>query len=195
MNTRWFLVASFFTATMISACSSHRPFDPALENREVYVCCNLRFNSHGDATDANYAYSTGGGTTIPFGTRVRVTKVRAWSVEIQPERNRNTYRLEFRFGRRAMSANQYFHNILRDTDPKGTLASASPRVVEAISQGRLIVGMTKEEALMARGYPPCHRTASIGANEWVYYHSMGYVDRLQFVEGKIESIKLGPAPE
>ena len=188
------LLAIPITGVMMSACASHRPFDPALINHEFYLCCNLRFNQDGDATDANYAYPTAG-TTIPYGTRVQVTKIDDWSIEIQPKNDSHTYHLELRFGRAAQTPSQYFQNILRQTNPRETLKGVSPSVNEAVAQGQLIVGMTKDEAIVARGYPPLHRTDSIQADEWVYYHTPGFVDRVRFLGGKIDSVKHGPAPE
>ncbi len=41
----------------------------------------------------------------------------------------------------------------------------------AIETGTLRLGMTKEQALLARGYPPVHETASTKLDRWVYWSS------------------------
>lgn len=41
--------------------------------------------------------------------------------------------------------------------------------IEAIKQGRLVVGMSKEAVLICRGYPPEHKTPSVEANQWLYW--------------------------
>jgi hypothetical protein len=188
-------VGIFLASCLVAAgCASRVPFDPALENRAFYLCCNLRFNQDHDATDANYAYPDTG-ITLPLGTRVRVTRVYAMSVRLRPEGDPNTYSLELRFGRNRISARQYFLNILRDEDPRGALVKVPPEIADAIRQGRLVAGMTKEQALMARGYPPLHRTESIAANDWIFYETRGFVDRVTFVDGKIQSVTRAPAPE
>ncbi len=40
-----------------------------------------------------------------------------------------------------------------------------------IESGTLRFGMTKQEVIMTRGYPPRHKTSSTKANRWVYWSS------------------------
>jgi len=68
-------------------------------------------------------------------------------------------------------------------------------IAAGIKDGRLVEGMTKDQALIARGYPPRHRTPSLELNEWLYYETPGFVDRVVFVDGKLQSVTRGPAPE
>jgi hypothetical protein len=105
------------------------------------------------------------------------------------------YTLAFRYGRKQQSASQYFRKILRDTNPMDSVKDVSATIAAGIRAGRLVPGMTKEQALIARGYPPAHRTPSLEANEWIYYDTPGFVDRVVFAAGKIQSVTRGPAPE
>src|SRR5690606_23581052 len=41
----------------------------------------------------------------------------------------------------------------------------------AVKSGELRLGMTKELALLARGYPPIHETPSVESDRWVYWTS------------------------
>lgn len=41
----------------------------------------------------------------------------------------------------------------------------------SIRRGEMRIGMTKEQVLMTRGYPPRHRTPSLEADRWVYWTS------------------------
>ena len=68
-------------------------------------------------------------------------------------------------------------------------------IADAMREGKLGQGMTKEQTLIARGYPPAHRTPSLEATEWIYYDTPGFVDRVVFADGKIQSVTRGPAPE
>jgi len=170
-----------------------RSFDPTLEGRELYLCCNLRFNRDADASDANYAYPEAG-TTLRLGTRVRIVKVGRRDIEFQAEGDTETYSLDLRFGRSVVGPAEYFRNILRETDPSVGLLTMPPLLADAISQGKLVAGMTKDQALMARGYPPFHQTPGIEGNEWIYYHTRGFIDRVRFIDGKIQSVVRGPAP-
>jgi len=41
----------------------------------------------------------------------------------------------------------------------------------AITQGTMRLGMTREQILMTRGYPPRHKTPSLDNDRWVYWSS------------------------
>jgi hypothetical protein len=105
------------------------------------------------------------------------------------------FRLAFKFGKAQMPAEKWFRSVLLDEDPRVAFRRWPAEAVEEISAGRLALGMTKEQAVMARGYPPFHRTAGLEADEWLYYASPGFVDRVQFVGGRIASIGREDAPK
>ena len=194
------LIALGMLAVM-SGCSPMRgtPFDATLVGRDFYLCCTTRFDPKLSASDANYSqyrseqhYSSG--PTLAAGTRVRVTQVGGSAVAFEPIDYPMTYTISFSYGRTQESPSQYFRGILRDTDPLAALHDAPPSLGDDIRKGRLSVGMTKEQALLARGYPPARQTPNLDANEWIYFNTPGFVDRVTFAGGKIESIALGPAP-
>lgn len=54
-----------------------------------------------------------------------------------------------------------------------------------IESGTLRLGMTKDEVLMTRGYPPRHKTASIKANRWVYWSSRFVQLTIVFRDGRL----------
>lgn len=201
MRTRVYRLMVLFAVGLVSGCSGMRgqPFDPALAGREFYLCCNLRFNPERRAADSNYGSyrydrSYTGGPMLAAGTRVRVVKVGSAAVEFQAD-DGQTYQLAFGYGRKQQTPAQYFQNILRPTNPMDGLKGVPGSIADAIREGRLVQGMTKEQTLIARGYPPAHRTPSLDANEWIYYDTPGFVDRVVFADGKIQSVTRGPAPE
>jgi hypothetical protein len=170
------------------------PLQEEFEGKDFYLCCNMRFNANRDANDANYAYPNAGGNMLRVGARVHVIEAAGHGIVLRAEGSEQSFNLGFKFGRERISTRQYFRNILRDADPRESLGAAPRDVLDAINEGHLVVGMTKDEALMARGYPPFHHTAGVESDEWTYYFSRGYVDVVKFVDGKIESIERAPAP-
>lgn len=54
-----------------------------------------------------------------------------------------------------------------------------------IKYGRLRKGMTKEEAILARGYPPVHRTYSTEDDRWIYQQNRFAVQTVVFADGKL----------
>ena len=54
-------------------------------------------------------------------------------------------------------------------DPRGALQAAPPRMREAIQAGKLMLGMTRAQALLAIGYPITSYTANLDAPLWRYW--------------------------
>jgi len=54
---------------------------------------------------------------------------------------------------------------------------------KAIKSGTLKLGMTKEQVVMARGYPPRHKTPSLDGDTWVYWSSRFAEQTLVFENG------------
>jgi hypothetical protein len=53
----------------------------------------------------------------------------------------------------------------------------------AIKAGELRIGMTKQQALLARGYPPAHQTGSLDADTWKYWNSKFVIQTVVFRDG------------
>jgi len=184
---------------LLCGCSATRgkPFQPSLIGQEFYLCCTTSFNPKFEAADSNYGqyrqgqHVFGQGPMLVAGTRIKVVGVGSHGIAFQPVGGTQTYTLMFDYGKKQMSVSQYFRNILRETNPMDTVANAPPDILAGIKQGQLAVGMTKDEALLARGYPPLHRTKNLDSNEWIYYETPGFIDRVSFVNGKIQSVTRG----
>lgn len=56
-------------------------------------------------------------------------------------------------------------------------------IADAIKSGVLKLGMTKEQVVMARGYPPGHKTPSLDNDTWIYWSSRFVTDTIEFSDG------------
>jgi hypothetical protein len=151
----------------------------------------LRFNGSHEASDANYDYRDS--IVFPAGTRVRVLRMTTTKASFVPEGETAVFTIELRFGRNAMSPGGYYGRLFVPDDPRARLPR-SAGLRDAVRDGRLLVGMSKDEALMARGYPPAHRTPSIEGEEWLYYSNHKLCQRVRFVDERIASIEPVPPP-
>jgi len=59
-----------------------------------------------------------------------------------------------------------------------------------IRNGNLRLGMTKDQVLLTRGYPPFHETASLEADRWVFWSSR-FVKRTLVFENGILTVGRG----
>lgn len=68
---------------------------------------------------------------------------------------------------------------------KTPLEKLPEEVATAVKNGDLRKGMTKELALMARGYPPVHETPSTDGDKWVYWSSRFVKLTIIFSNGRL----------
>ena len=60
------------------------------------------------------------------------------------------------------------------------LSHVRPEFIAAMQAGLPRLGMTKQEVVMARGYPPSHATPSLDLDRWVYWSSRFVKQTLAF---------------
>lgn len=56
-------------------------------------------------------------------------------------------------------------------------------IVTAIKNGMMRIGMTKEQTIMARGYPPGHETPSLDLDTWKYWSNRFVTQNIVFENG------------
>lgn len=71
------------------------------------------------------------------------------------------------------------------SDRKTALESLPSDLADFIRTGDMRRGMTKEQVLMARGYPPAHETSSIDLDRWVYWSSRFVKQTIVFTNGRL----------
>jgi hypothetical protein len=148
-----------------------------------YLCCNLHFEKD-EISDAGYQV----GTLIPFGTRVQILEVREHSVKFEPA-GYPTLTLKYKYNAEGgLPFETYLERLFVVDDPRLRFAARptsararsgkghGPRApqtaqnrLKLIEAGSVEPGMTKDEVLMALGYPPAHRTPSLDAPQWHYW--------------------------
>jgi len=74
-------------------------------------------------------------------------------------------------------------------DSKVNLSKFSNLEREAIENGRVVPGMSKDAVLVARGYPPAHRTPSLESDSWRYWQSRFNTIVVNFDDGKVVNIR------
>ena len=164
------------------ACKEPRVPHP-LATQFRYICCNLHYEKP-EITDANYLR----GKLIPLGTRVQILEVRKDSVKFEAA-GYPPITLALKYGARNLTMDQYLGRIFLVDDPYGRLPKLPPdgkQAVEVdktrrmIEEGTVSVGMTREQVLMAIGYPPADRTPALDAPTWKYWASRGDTFEIYF---------------
>jgi hypothetical protein len=183
-------IAFVGAVVLIAACKTAAP--PGLlqeyQGRSLMTCCNIHYEGE-EVNDANYFV----GAMIPAGTPVQVQSMTGNSVTFTADRKKLT--LVHTYGRDQESLQQYVNKILVPDDPKAELARFPHAVQQAIHDGRVEKGMTRQQVIMSLGYPPTHRTASTTSNEWTYWYNRWVTYKVQFDDRGVVSNVIGrPAP-
>jgi hypothetical protein len=149
---------------------------------EGYTCCNFHHEKDW-ISDANWRYLP----MIPAGAKIKVLDYgsnRA-SVEIDGK----PFRIGQDYGRREESLQSFIQKLVVKNDPKARIAKYPEKIRAAVRDGRVIPGMTREQVIIAVGYPPTHRTPSLESSVWnlwgsrsgryeVHFNGRGTVEKL-----------------
>jgi outer membrane protein assembly factor BamE (lipoprotein component of BamABCDE complex) len=194
MNRRFHRLAMGAILMAASGCSTAKVVEE-WNAGPLYTCCNLR-PSDGAISDGNWYESASllnsPSGMLPLGTPVTVVDVADKSFAMRSA-DYGDFTVSNDYGTEGLA--NYMAKILVRDDPKLTVESFPEEVQEAIFEGRVLRGMTKQQVLMAIGYPPTHRTPGIGANEWTYWANRWRTYKLQFDrEGRL-SRAWGRLPE
>src|SRR6266436_3994038 len=152
------IAGAFVLGTGCGHVAAHVPHP--LDNQVRYLCCNLHYDKP-QITDMNYLR----GKVIPFGTRVQIREVDADRVEFQTP-GHPPIRLVLKQGVGELTMDQYLDRIFLVDDPyarlpklpeDGKAAAEVDKIRRMTEEGDVTVGMTRDQVLMAIGYPPAHR--------------------------------------
>lgn len=198
---------SLLTAAVISlslsGCGSGRAAIKAAEEKEAaeleatggrvssaaglrlgYACCNLRHTGEwiSDQGSGEQAF-------IPLGTRVLVRNVEGYRAEI--EAGEKPYVMGLDYGRKLEKTAEWVDKLVVLQDPSERLAKYPANVRTAIEAGRLLTGMTREQVLMAVGYPSTYDTPKLDATPWkMYWNRTQYL--IHWSGGKVSRIEAAP---
>lgn len=151
--------------------------------RQGYLCCNLHRDGS-SVSDSNYA-------TLPdvlkAGTPVTVVGYGRNRANIDV----NGTPMEFNhdFGRDQESLDAWMNKVVIPDDPRGRMTAASTNVKAAISASKVVLGMTRQQALLAVGYPPANLTKSTDDAIWRLWASRHNEYQLHFGDdGRLTSV-------
>ena len=127
-----------------------------------YACCNLRYSG-----DWVSDMSSGELPFIPVGTQILVREVEGARANV--EADGKSYRFGHDYGRSQEKPPEWVDKLVVLDDPAEKLAKFPANIRAAVEAGKLARGMTKEQVIMAMGYPATSDTPKLDAPIWKYY--------------------------
>lgn len=150
-------------AMLLSLACATAPALAADKPADGFLCCNMRTDG-GWISDANYVED--GKTMIPYGTPVKARGYGRYRVNVEIDGKRQSIGNDYsRDLDNAAFAKRY---IVQD-DPRAKLAAAPAKIREAVESARVTKGMTREQVLMALGYPISSENPNLDAPVWMYW--------------------------
>lgn len=129
-----------------------------------YLRSGLHFEG-GTSMGTNYAR----GVLVPINTAVRVRAIKKKKLLIEVVADGRKLEIK-NVSDYTMKTMPKLVRLLLSKEPT-PLDRLPVELAQAIREGVMRKGMTKEQVLMARGYPPAHRTPSINEQRWTYWTS------------------------
>jgi hypothetical protein len=150
--------------------------------RKGFACCNLHYSKDW-INDGNYAELP----MIPAGTPIEVVSYGRQRAYVNIDGKQ--MRLGHDYGRDQESLEVWVDKIVVAEDPRPRIAGYPRGVQEAIRNGKVMVGMTREQALASVGYPLTSENASLDAAVWRIWRSTHGEYDLNFrPDGRVGSV-------
>ncbi|KQW64693.1 cell envelope protein SmpA [Variovorax sp. Root411] len=170
------LLAAIVVPATVTVAHAQRPSPPPGPMINGYLCCNMR--TYGDSiSDINYDEQ--GTRIVAVGTPARITAYdfRWFNLDLggKPQRIKNDYS-------RNIPLPAFAQRYVVTEDPKQKMAAFPPAVRDAILAVKVMPGMTRDQVLMAIGYPVASENPSLDAPVWRYWRDSWSEFQVQFDE-------------
>lgn len=135
----------------------------AEEKYSGYLCCNMRTDGSW-ISDINYA--GGGLRLLPAGTPVTITGYGRHRVRVEIDGQRQALGNDYS---RDLSRAEFARRYVLEEDPRERLQTAPEKIQQAIRQARATPGMSREQVIMALGYPVTSENPDLDFDLWRYW--------------------------
>lgn len=152
-----------------------------------YLCCNMRTDGSW-ISDINYQEA--GKHIIALGTPVTPTGWGRFRINTEMNGERQSIGNDYS---RDLSMDVFAKRYIVADNPKTKLTSYPEKIRNAITNAKLVPGMTREQVLMAVGYPVSSENPNIDGSLWRYWLDSFSEFQVQFdAKGRVKEITADP---
>lgn len=139
------------------------------QNRQFYTTHNIWYDSPDKIFSINYHK----GKILPAGTRVEIIRVeKGESVTFQIAGTNQKFTLIYQDKFHGpITFSKFMDRLFTEKSFEELTQGLTQQEIDAIKAGKLVPGMSKKAVVIALGFPPEHKTASLNSNTWVYWFS------------------------
>ncbi|MCH8077719.1 MAG: hypothetical protein IIC64_18070 [SAR324 cluster bacterium] len=139
---------------------------------KLYTAYNIWYKHHGNLVPIiNYkVYGNQPGKFLPAGTRITNFNVDSYGLSFKAEGK--SFSFSFNSGwHPGQTIESYAKRMATTKDFKELTAGMSEKEIDGVRRGAPIAGMSKNEVIIAFGYPPEHHTKILRLNSWKFWIS------------------------
>ena len=139
--------------------------------------------------EENLSYGTnyGVGSLVPVNTAVTVVSLKGDRLVLQVTATGQKITVE-NISKHTKKTGAEVASLLL-SEKKTDLGALPKPLANAIAAGTLRRGMTREQVLLTRGYPPSHKTPSLEGDSWLFWRNRFASDAVVFRDGVVVEAK------
>jgi len=175
------IIVALFATAILAGCAGKSPI-PQKEGKTAVTQINM-WSYKGKLETTHYAVDT----LIPVNSEVQIMDTSSKTITFRVVDTGMEVTLVNKQKYTGMGIDGIYDRYFGDS--KVNLSKFNDLEREAIENGRVVPGMSKDAVLVARGYPPAHRTPSLESDSWRYWQSRFNTIVVNFEDGKVVNIR------
>jgi len=191
-----FAIPAYLLLFLLSSCVTQeinvRQMLDAKDEEKIYTAHNLWFTDPEKIESINYRK----GEVIPFGTEVEVLSAildnysddEKIVFKTVPEGKTYTIINRKKWRAKNESIHTFLGQYFTTRTPEELCAGRSPELLKAMREGRIEIGMTRDDVVMTLGYPARHRNPIYEQDTWIFWIAPAESERIIFKNGKVKHI-------
>jgi uncharacterized protein YceK len=160
-------IVTLLLATFIMSGCGAAKLTPAkqalIDNKTVVYTQVAMWSDKNKVSGTNYSVTN----LIPINSEVTILAVGGSAINFEVNGQKISYLVTSKYTK--ITSAQMLDRLF--ATKKVDISKSSKKVQANIINGIVANGMTKEEVLLARGYPPAHETATTEKNTWKYWRN------------------------
>ena len=178
------IVARTLQLSIFALALSASAFSVAEDKPAGFLCCNMRSDGSW-ISDINY--DENGKKIIPVGTPIKVTGYGHYRVKVDINGKGQAIGNDYS---RDLSQEDFAKRYVVADDPAVKIAGFPKKIQDAIAQGRLVLGMTREQVLMSVGYPVSSENHHLEDKTWRFWINSFQEFRVRFDDsGRVTDVE------
>ncbi|MBK9990164.1 MAG: hypothetical protein IPP19_05355 [Verrucomicrobia bacterium] len=180
------LAATVLSVTSLRAGDPSTGYFEAIEKEAAPVVGETYFMRHCIRYEAGKDwettnYWTDSSILVPINSKVTLTSLGSKTMQIKVEKTGLSVTIENiqKYSQKDMAT--IAKTML--TRKEVTISNLDEKTQKNIRNGMLALGMTKEQVVMTRGFPPQHKTPSLEVDTWTFWNNRFVTHALVFEDG------------